>query len=183
MKKFLVLLVAFLIIIGCAAKKPIDATPVSTVDNTKEEVVVEVAQDQKEQQVEVVSVTPVEEQEQLAEAEVVQAPEPVQSEGVYRINSGECLYDLCFKKYDVYVWQLAEMNGIENPNIVPAGMELKIPASKVKPVSSGNFYKVDLGDNLSTIAKETAKTQESLVELNNIGDKNFIKAGSLLRLQ
>ncbi len=177
MKNFLVLLTLLFILIGCAANKPAEEV------STKEEIVVEVSQDQAEQQVIVEEVAPVVEEEKVAEAEVYEAVETVQSEGVYRINSGENLYDLCYKKYDVFVWQLAELNGIENPNIVPAGMELKIPATKIKAVSSGNLYKVDLGDNLSSIAKETSKSQESLVELNNIADANVIKAGSLLRLQ
>ncbi len=171
MKKILMLVSVLAFLCGCAAKKPVVIQEMAN-----EEVVVEVAQVTQEQTVMLEDVAPMPAQEQPVVEEVV-----IRDEQVYTVNPGDNLYKLCVEK-NMYIWQLAELNGIKNPSLISVGVELKLPTEKVKAVSQGNFYKVDIGDNLSGIAYQVDKSQDELVYLNNLPNKNLIRAGSLLRV-
>ena len=143
----------------------------------KEEVVVEIDQTLQEQTVMLEEVAPMPEEEQAVVEEVV-----VKEAGVYTIASGDNLYQICLEK-DLFIWQLAELNGIKNPRIIPIGKDLKIPLEKKRAVSSGSYYKVDIGDYLSGIAGQVDKSVEDLADLNNIANVNRIEAGSLLKVK
>jgi len=175
MKRSFLLMVALVFLVGCAAKK---RTIVIIDEPVKEEVVVEVNQEIEEQTVMLEDVAPM----PVEEEAVVEEVEIKESVTTYVTAPNDNLYNICLEK-DLFIWQLADLNGIKNPRIIPVGKQLKIPAEKKKVVSSGNYYKVDIGDYLSRIAGEVDKSQEELADLNNLANVNRIEAGSLLKVK
>ncbi len=171
MKNILMLVASLTFLWGCAAKKPVVIQ-----ETAKEEVVVEVAQNVEEQTVMLEDIAPMLAQEEKVVEEVV-----IRDAEFYTVNPGDNLYKLCVQK-NMYIWQLAELNGIKDPSVISIGQELKLPVEKKKVVSQGDFYKVDIGDNLSGIANEVDKSQDELLNLNDLPNKNLIRAGSLLRV-
>ncbi len=170
MKKIFMFLAVVALLIGCAAKKPVE-------EPLKEEVIVEVEQNQAERTVVVEDIVSNEADQEVAVEEVV-----IKETESYDVKAGDNLYDLCLKN-DMYIWQVADLNGISDPKVIPVGKTLKLPMVKKKAGVAGNYYKVDIGDNLSGIAQQVHKSQEVLVDLNNLPNKNLIRAGSLLRIK
>lgn len=122
----------------------------------------------------------------------------------HRVRSGETLSTIA-SQYGVSVATLAELNGLERPYMIRAGQVLMLPSkagtapaatvarterqpaparANVPPtgVSGDQTYVVRRGDTLSKIAARHGLSEEKLMELNNIRNRNFVYEGQVLAL-
>lgn len=124
----------------------------------------------------------------------------------HRVRNGETL-SVIASRYGVSVTRLAQLNRLQRPYRIRAGQVLTLPdrgrpaepaivvaqaekeALPPKPVtpSTGvvgteNRYVVRRGDTLSKIATRHGMSEESLMELNNIRNRNFVYEGQVLAL-
>lgn len=125
------------------------------------------------------------------------------TESQHRVERGETLSTIA-ASYGASVRQLAELNGLAPPYRIYAGQVLSLPgkpgqppaavaATTPKPATSAGSapptgvtgtdrYVVRRGDTLSRIAAKHGLTEEALMELNNIKNRNFIFEGQVLAL-
>jgi membrane-bound lytic murein transglycosylase D len=126
----------------------------------------------------------------------------------HRVSSGETL-SLIAANYGVSLTQLADLNGLDRPYRIRVGQVIAIPqrggsgtpaavvaqtgpppatapaAAPTPPtgvVGTANRYVVRRGDTLTKIATRNGLSEESLMELNNIRNRNFIYEGQVLAL-
>ncbi|MET0536110.1 MAG: LysM peptidoglycan-binding domain-containing protein [Steroidobacter sp.] len=134
------------------------------------------------------------------------AGEVVLAESQHRVESGETL-SIIASRYGVSQTALAEANDLRRPYRLQAGQVLVLPeragrpasgpvvaqvpketpAPAVKPtpptgVVGTERYVVRRGDTLSKIAKKHGLSEESLMEMNNIRNRQFIYEGQVLAL-
>lgn len=107
----------------------------------------------------------------------------------YLVRHGDNLWTIS-DKVGVPVGDLARANGLDDPDWVPAGRLLSIPA--LSSVSSGGSvtvgqaragssrYTVKAGDDLSTIALRLGVSVDELATANDITDPNFISVGQVI---
>lgn len=99
----------------------------------------------------------------------------------YIVKYGDNLYKLAIDS-DLYVWQIADLNYIDNPALILENQALEIPDSKQDPNRyQGDYYKIDIGDTLYELAQMLGTTIEDLQAINDISDVNQIKAGTLIK--
>ncbi len=124
------------------------------------------------------------------------------AETQHRVRSGETLSTIA-SRHGVSLARLAELNGIERPYRIRAGQALALPsrgapaaavaradkepaAAKPTPptgvVGSENRYVVRRGDTLSKVAARHGMSEDALMELNNIRNRNFVYEGQVLAL-
>lgn len=111
----------------------------------------------------------------------------------YTILYGDTLSELA-ERFDSDVGSLAELNGIENPDLIIAGDQLLVPTegeatAAAEPAGSGEslnanatWYTIQEGDTLLTIADEFGVTVEQIVELNSLESVDLIITGEQLLL-
>ena len=102
-------------------------------------------------------------------------------EVTYTVKPGDAL-SLIGDKFGV-PWQLiAERNGIEGPAyVIVPGQTLIIPA--LPTASAGaDFYFVQSGDTITSIAEQFGITPTALADFNNIADWNTIQIGQRLAI-
>lgn len=98
------------------------------------------------------------------------------------ISPGDTLSGLA-QVYAVTVTQLAELNGIADPNLIIAGHELMIPgASGPETPPAGNTHTVKSGENLSEIANRYGLSADELAAANNLQDPRLILVGQQLTI-
>jgi LysM repeat protein len=98
------------------------------------------------------------------------------------VSPGDTLSGLA-QVYAVTVTQLAELNGISNPNLIIVGQELMIPgASGPETPPAGNTYTVQSGENLSEIANRYGLSANELAAANNLQDPRLILIGQQLTI-
>jgi membrane-bound lytic murein transglycosylase D len=138
----------------------------------------------------------------LSSGEVYQAQA---AESTHRVRRGEALSTIA-NRYGVSVNTLAELNGLRRPYRINAGQVLTLPtkagqapaivaaATPPKPtpeakpatpptgVVGENRYVVRRGDTLSRIATKHGMTEEALMDLNSIKNRNFVYEGQVLAL-
>ena len=100
----------------------------------------------------------------------------------YTIQSGDTLSEIA-ARYNTTVDELAELNGISNPNLIYPGNEIIIKAG-----SSGNndpdvVYQVRPGDTLSEIAARYNTTVDRLEEVNGIDNPDLIYPNTILKIK
>lgn len=122
----------------------------------------------------------------------------------HRVRGGETLSGIA-DRYGVGMTHLAELNGLRRPYRIHAGQVLSLPTGKTpaaavavaqvektpppKPaaptgvVGSEHRYIVKRGDTLSKIATRHGMTEQALMELNEIRNRNFLYEGQVLALQ
>jgi peptidoglycan lytic transglycosylase D len=131
------------------------------------------------------------------------------AETQHRVRSGESLSSIA-SRYGTSIAAIAELNNLDRPYRIRAGQVLALPGSRQQaPVavvasagrpeaaapppkaptpptgvvgSEENRYIVKRGDTLEKIAAKHGLSQESLMELNNIRNRNFLYEGQVLAL-
>lgn len=130
------------------------------------------------------------------------------AESQHRVRSGENLSAIA-SRYGVSVNAIAELNNLDRPYRIRAGQVLALPgargqqaplavvASTGRPATvpekaptpptgvvggEENRYVVKRGDTLSKIASRHGMSEESLMELNEIRNRNFLYEGQVLAL-
>lgn len=122
----------------------------------------------------------------------------------HRVRSGETL-SVIASRYGVGMTRLAELNGLRRPYRIHAGQVLSLPGSGKAPpavlvaaagkevpppkpvpttgvVGTENRYIVKRGDTLSRIATKHGMTEDALMEMNSIRNRNFVYEGQILAL-
>ena len=101
----------------------------------------------------------------------------------YRVRPGDTLGGIA-ARHGVSVGALASANHIADPNLVPAGRRLVIPALGGGGASGGGgahaSYRVRAGDTLGAIAARHGTTVAALAALNGIRDPSLISVGRVL---
>ncbi len=103
---------------------------------------------------------------------------------IYTVQRGNTLSQIA-SSYGVSVNHIVEMNNIQNPNLIYPGEKLRITESNntnLNPVIQNNFYTVQSGDTLSSIARRYGVSVSYLVNLNGIRNPNLIYAGQMLKV-
>ncbi len=125
----------------------------------------------------------------------------------HKVRNGETL-SVIAARYAVSMARLAEMNGLRKPYRIHAGQVLTLPttgkpaeapvqvaqAEKEKEptppaaaptgvVGTENRYIVKRGDTLSKIATKHGLTEQALMDMNEIRNRNFLYEGQVLALQ
>jgi membrane-bound lytic murein transglycosylase D len=132
------------------------------------------------------------------------------AETQHRVRNGESLSAIA-TRYSTSIAAIAELNNLDRPYRIRAGQVLALPGSRqqapvavvasaarpdvatVPPVKAPtpptgvvgpeeNRYVVKRGDTLEKIAAKHGLSQESLMELNNIRNRNFLYEGQVLAL-
>lgn len=139
----------------------------------------------------------------LAKLESVRA-EAQLADTQHRVQRGETLSTIA-ARYGVSVATLADLNGLSRPYLIRAGQLLMLPSKpgaapaatvartdrqpvkraavpSTGVVSGEQTYIVRRGDTLSKIAARHGLSEETLMELNNIRNRNFVYEGQVLAL-
>src|SRR3970282_1234966 len=98
---------------------------------------------------------------------------------VHVVQPGETLSDIA-ARYSKSVAEIADDNGIEDPDIILPGQTLTL--SSTGPPASGVRYVVQPFDTLSEIARQHGTTTASIVEANGLSDPDHIVVGQELVL-
>ena len=107
--------------------------------------------------------------------------QPVQNDGTtYIVQSGDTLSGIA-SMYGTTYQHLAEINGIANPNLIHVGQEIHIDG--VAPTTSAEYYTIQSGDTLSSIATRYGTTWQWLAEVNGISNPNLIYPGNTIRVR
>lgn len=94
--------------------------------------------------------------------------------GTYTIRRGDTLSGLA-QRYNTTTQNLAQLNGIENPDLIYAGDTLRVPAG-------GTSYTVQRGDTLWAIARRFGTTVNALARYNGIATPSRIYPGQVIRI-
>jgi LysM repeat protein len=98
-----------------------------------------------------------------------------QSQTTYVVQSGDTLRVIA-ARYNT-TWQiLAEVNHLANPNRIYVGQVLVIPM----PGTVAQYYTVQRGDTLYSIALRYGLTWRTLAEANHLSNPNVIHTGNVL---
>ena len=122
---------------------------------------------------------------------LVGGPVAQAEEDVHVVHSGDSLAAIA-KAYSVSLTELAQNNGIANPNIIFVGQRLVIPGTAAAleraaadphalPGGSG-YYTVQRGDALAQIAKDHGMGLKDILRLNGLTNANLIWVGQQLRV-
>lgn len=104
----------------------------------------------------------------------------------YVVQSGDTLSEIA-NKYGTTVQEIANINNIENPNVIYPGETLRILTNSniegTETRATGSItYTVQRGNTLSQIAMAYGVTVEQLVETNNIENPNLIYPNQKIRI-
>ena len=99
------------------------------------------------------------------------------------VEQGNTLSELAYK-YGTTVSSIAQLNNIQNPNLIYVGQKLLIRTTENSRANySTIYYTVKSGDTLSKIADEYNITVQSIALENNIQNPNIIYVGQILRIE
>ncbi|MGH2736841.1 MAG: LysM peptidoglycan-binding domain-containing protein [Actinomycetota bacterium] len=113
----------------------------------------------------------------MGTAAALWAAAPAAHAGSHLVRDGETLSGIA-ARYGTSPTALAQANNLSDPNFIVAGRRLQIPARLTMNVS----YTVRSGDTLSGIALRYDTTPQSLARANRLSDRNFIVAGTTLKV-
>lgn len=101
----------------------------------------------------------------------------------YVIQPGDTL-SLIAQRYGTSISKLMQANNLRNRHRIRAGQSLEIPGLAARePIrEDASTYRVRRGDTISTIASRSGLSDDELLALNEIADRNRIYVGQVLRL-
>ena len=101
----------------------------------------------------------------------------------YVIQPGDTL-SLIAQRYGTTVTRLMQANNLRNMHRIRAGQTLEIPGLAARePIPDGaETYRVRRGDTIGRIASRAGLSEDELLALNDIGNRNRIYVGQELRL-
>ncbi len=103
----------------------------------------------------------------------------------YIVKKGDTLSKIA-QEFNTTVNDIAKLNNIQNVNLIYPCQILKIYEKTFNNESSGSniiSYKIKYGDTLSQIAKRYNVTVQSIVDLNNIQNPNYIYVGNVIKIE
>lgn len=105
-------------------------------------------------------------------------------DSVYIVQPGNTLSGIA-QQYGTTVNELVILNGIQNPNLIYPGQEIKVPingnTNNETSYNTGHIiYTVQPGNTLSELALEYGTTVQNIALLNNIQNVNLIYIGEKL---
>ena len=95
----------------------------------------------------------------------------------YVVESGDTLGTIA-RSHGVSVQEIAEANGIDNPDLIQVGQVLVVPGPQGG--GGGALYVVAPGDTLAHIASQFGTTVSALVETNGLADPDLLRIGQEL---
>ena len=98
---------------------------------------------------------------------------------IYTVKKGDTLSQLALN-YNTTVAIIAELNNINNPNLIFIGQKLKIP--KTNNNKNPMFYTIKYGDTLYSISRRYNTSIANLVRINRIKNPNLIYAGNVIKI-
>ncbi len=108
----------------------------------------------------------------------------------YRVLEGDTLSEIA-ERYGMTVEELAETNGIVDPDLILSGEVLLVPggaggqaaiARQGGQTSGGATYIIQFGDTLSEIAERFGVPAVAIVKANGLADPHFIVEGETLTI-
>jgi LysM repeat protein len=112
----------------------------------------------------------------------------------YVVQPGDTLSALA-RRWNTTVATIAEVNGIQDPNLIHVGQQLVVPrgaivnaAPSVTPVAhvasaaSGSTYTVQPGDTLTILARRWNTSVSAIAQINGIANPDLIRIGQVLRI-
>ncbi len=96
------------------------------------------------------------------------------------IKPGETLSEIS-TKYQIPIDTILRLNGIQNPNQIPAGFKLKLP-NKTKPRDQTSIHLVAAGESISSISKLYSIDKNEIIKLNNLPDENYLYINQKIKL-
>ncbi|MBN1121613.1 MAG: LysM peptidoglycan-binding domain-containing protein [Anaerolineae bacterium] len=131
------------------------------------------------------------EEETTTEPEVTAEPATAGGDCTHTVASGENLYRIALK-YGLTTQQLADANGITDPNAIQVGAVLSIPGCSIESAGTeaqgdttaagGTTHTVQAGENLYRIALQYGLTWEELASHNGITNPDAIVVGQVLNI-
>lgn len=105
------------------------------------------------------------------------------AEGSHQVQPGETLSGIAMH-YGFTVQELADHNGISDPNFIVAGTSLSIPSGSAEHVAAREaaFHVVAQGDTLSGIAAWFGLSLDSLIGANSLANPHYIFPGQVIAL-
>ncbi|MGC8782224.1 MAG: LysM peptidoglycan-binding domain-containing protein, partial [Anaerolineae bacterium] len=111
-------------------------------------------------------------------------PASATGETIHVVERGETLAKIA-ARYGVTAQQIADLNGITNPNLIYAGQKLRIPAAApavTEQPRATRTYTVRAGDTLVGIATKFGVTVQAIQQLNNLPSPDKIYTGQVLKI-
>ncbi len=104
----------------------------------------------------------------------------------YVVRTGDTLSGIALR-YGATVSELANINGIANPNLIYPGEDIRIPTNSnvngnETRATSKIIYTVKPGDTLSAIALRYGVSVSQIASINNISNVNLIYPGEKIRI-
>jgi LysM repeat protein len=104
----------------------------------------------------------------------------------YTVQKGDTLWNIA-NQYGTTVQEIANLNGITNPNLIYPGQVLKIITNSNVDGSESNttgktYYIIKRGDTLWGIARKYGVSVQNLIDWNNIQNPSLIYPGQRLML-
>jgi membrane-bound lytic murein transglycosylase D len=107
---------------------------------------------------------------------------------LYTVQRGDSLSQIA-DRFSVGLRDLMAANNLSNSHFIRVGQQLRLPRTATAPATSvaavlvDGRYRVRQGDSLSAIARRLEVSEEKLVALNALTDRNAIYQGQWLRIE
>jgi putative chitinase len=100
---------------------------------------------------------------------------------VYKVVVGDTVGEIA-EKFKVDPEVILALNDLADPDLLSAGMELKIPGEAPPEYGGPTTYEVQRGDTLTKIAAQFGVTVQELQSLNQLADPDLLHVGQKLRI-